>query len=54
MTSTEFVPISDGCRTELIILLDSVSRDAVKGVVREEQILNKVLINVLKPSTMPN
>lgn len=40
MASTEFVPISDDCRSELMTLLDSVSRNVVKDV-REKQIIKK-------------
>ena len=47
--STEFGPISDGCRNEL----DSVSRNAANDV-REEQNLHKFQVSLLKPSAMLN
>lgn len=40
--STEFGPLSDGCRTELMFLLDSMSRKAANDVVREEQNLHEL------------
>ena len=52
--STEFGPISDCCRTKLMLLLDSVSRNAVNGVVREEHKFHKVQITLLKHSNMHN
>ena len=51
---TEFGPISDGCRTELMLLLDCVSRNAANDVVREENNLYKVQFTLLKPSTVTN
>jgi len=50
---TEFGPISDGCRTQLLLLLDSVSRNAAIDV-RDEQNLHKVQVTLMKPSTVPN
>jgi hypothetical protein len=38
--SAEFGPISDGCRAELMLLLDSLSRNAA-NYVREEKNLHK-------------
>jgi hypothetical protein len=35
-------------------LLDTVSRNAAKGVVREEQNLYKVQVTLLKQSAVPN
>ena len=52
--STEFGAISDGCRTELMLLLDSGSRNAVNDVVREEHNLHKLQVTLLKPSTVCN
>jgi len=51
--SAEFGPISDGCRTELMLSLDSVNRNAASDV-REEQNLHKVQVTLLKPSTVAN
>ena len=52
--STEFGPISDRCRTELMLLLDTVSRNAVNDGVREVQNLHKVQVTLLKTSTVTN
>jgi hypothetical protein len=48
--STEFGPLSNGCRIELMLLLDSVSRNAVNDV--REQNLHEVKVILLKPSTV--
>ena len=50
---TQFDPISDGSRTELMLLLESVSRNAANDV-REEQKLHAVEFTLLKPCTMPD
>jgi hypothetical protein len=47
--STEF---SDGCRNELLLLLVNVSRNTVNDVLREEQNLHKVQVNLLKTRTV--
>jgi len=52
--STDFGPINDSCKTEHMLLLDSVSRKAVNDTVREEQNLYKVQVTLLKPSTVLN
>ena len=52
--STYLGPTSDGCRNVLKLLLDSVSRKAVKVFVREVQNLHKVQIPLLKTSTVSN
>ena len=52
--STEFGPLSDGCRTELMLLLGGISRNAANDVVCEEQNLHEFLVNLLKSSPMPN
>ena len=52
--STEFGPISVGCRKDLMFLLDSERRNALNDVVREDQNIHKVLVNLLKTSTVLN
>jgi len=51
MTSLEFGPLSDGCRTELMLLLDGACKNAANDV-REEQNLHEVQVTLLKPSTV--
>jgi hypothetical protein len=46
--STSIGPISDGCGAELMILLDSMSRNAAKDVVREEQNLHEIEVTLPK------
>ena len=48
----EFDPISDGCKTELKLLLDSVSRNATKDEC-EKQNLHIFQVTLLKPLTVP-
>jgi hypothetical protein len=52
MTSLQSLALSDGCRTELMLLLNSVSRNAANDVVREEQKLHEVQVTLLKPRTV--
>jgi hypothetical protein len=51
--STEFGPLSDVCRTELMPFVDSVGRYLANDVVSEEQNPHEIRVTLVKPSTLP-
>ena len=53
MTSQQSLAHCDGYRTELMLLLDSMSRNAVNDV-REKQNIHEFLVTLLKPSPVAN